>query len=301
VRPKCKDSLLALGAHKVHWECWSDCNLACGFCYRTRGVPLETPDALRLLAAVKTAGSSTIVFAGGDPTLRRDLAQLVGRARELGLVVEIHTNSQFSTTSVRRVLAEADCVGLSLDGSTRDVHDLVRSKRGNFDRVLELLAFLDQARVPVIVRTVVVQPNHDRLLGIGDLLRSHSNVIAWYLLEFSPIGLGFQSRRMFEIERERFDAVADAATRRYGVELQIHARRLEDKSGAYVMITPDGDVYGTSGDTEGGVYPRVGSVLRDHLSDLAAAVGFEPVLHEPRFAIVEEMRRRTLERMASGR
>jgi MoaA/NifB/PqqE/SkfB family radical SAM enzyme len=295
VRAECRDSLLQLGAHKVHWECWSEC----GFCYRTRGVPLETPDALRLLAAVKTAGSSTIVFAGGDPTLRRDLPRMVGRAHELGLVVEIHTNSQFSTSSVRQVLAQADCVGLSLDGSTREVHDLVRSKRGNFDRVLELLAFLDEALVPVIVRTVVVQPNHDQLLGIGDLLRSHRNVIAWYLLEFSPVGLGFHARQTFEIEREPFDAVVEEADHRYGVEFQVHARRLEDKSGAYVMVTPDGDVYGTSGDTEQGIYPRVGSVLRDHLSDLADAVGFERPLHEPRYAIVEEMRRRTMERMAS--
>lgn len=219
-------------------------------------------------------------------------------AHRLGLVVEIHTNSQFAPDYIRQALAQAECVGLSLDASTPDVHDAVRCRRGNFGKVHALLAFLGQAGVPVIVRTVVTLLNHHAVVGIGEILLSFRNVLAWYLLEFSPVGLGFDSRQAFEIDRERFDAVVDDATRRYDGSLQVHARRLEDKSGAYVMVSPDGKVYGTAGATVGGRYPHVGSVLRDHLSDLAAGIGFKRDVHEPRYALIELERERKLERMA---
>lgn len=287
VRPACQGSLARRGAHKVHWECWFACNLPCAFCYRTKGDPLETRDAERLLAAVATGGARTLVFAGGDPSLRRDIGHLLATARALGLTVEVHTNAHHTPSSFRQALAGVDCVGLSLDGPTAEVHDRFRNTRGNFARVLDLLGFLGRAGVPVVIRTVVARPNHRQVAEIGELLLPFDNVAFWYLLEFSAVGTGYRNRRAYALERSLFDEVAADATGRYQEKLDIHARRSEDKSAAYVMITPDGSVYGTAEDPVDGVYPLVGSVLRDHLSDLAEAVKFDRVVHEPRFRAID--------------
>ena len=292
VEAACRGGFSRIGAKKVHWECWSDCNLACGFCYRSRGAPLETADAERLLSAIATAGSRMVVFAGGDPALRADLVHLVEHARTLRLRTEVHTNAQFAPERVRRALAQVDCVGLSLDGPSAAVHDAVRRRPGNFKRVLALLGWLEQAGVPVIVRTVVARPNHTTVADIGELLVDFDNVVAWYLLEFSPVGLGFDSRAAFELPRSGFDEAVRRASLRYGGRLEIHPRREEDKSGAYVMVTPDGYVYGTGADPVGGRYPRVGSVLREHLRDLADRVDFRRERHEPRYDVVDSMLRR---------
>jgi MoaA/NifB/PqqE/SkfB family radical SAM enzyme len=299
VRPECLGALERLGVHKVHWECWSDCNLSCGFCYRTLGEPLGTEDGERLLAAVAAAGAQTVVFAGGDPTLRRDLGRLLARARALELTAEVHTNAHHAPAEVRAALAGASWVGLSLDGPTDELHDRFRGKRGNFDRVLELLGHLEGAGTPVIVRTIVARPNHQRIADLGERLLGYRNVAFWYLLEFSPVGAGHHNRLDYQLDRAAFDEVAEAATQRYAGRLRVHARRLEDKSGAYVLITPDGAVYGTAEETVDGVYPRVGSILHDHLSDLAGAVGFRRERHERRyFAITAALHER---RAALGR
>jgi len=288
VRPECLGSLRRLGANKVHWECWSRCNLDCGFCYRTLGEPLRTGDAERLLAAVATAGAETVVLAGGDPSLRSDLGHLVVTGRGLGLRIEVHTNAHHAPPGIRQALASADWVGLSLDGSTPQVHDQFRDKPGNFARVFELLGFLDRAGVPVIVRTVLARPNYREVADIGDLLLPYDNVTFWYLLEFSAVGSGYHNERIYRLERALYDQAAGEIVERYAGKIDVHTRPSEEKAGAYVMVTPDGGVYGTGGDTVDGRYRRVGSVLRDHLGELAGRTGFRREVHEPRYREINE-------------
>lgn len=299
VRPACKGSLERLGCLKVHWECWSECNLACRFCYRTRGVPLETRDAERLLAAVATAGAETIVFAGGDPSLRKDLGHLLARARALGLQTDVQTNAHHVPEGFRQALAGAHSAGLSLDGSTAEVHDRFRDKRGNFERVFGLLGFLDRAGVPVIVRTVVARPNFRHVADLGELLLPYGNVAYWHLLEFSAVGAGYRNRGDYELERRLFDDVVAQAKARYDGKLKVRARGSEDKSGAYMLITPDGDAYGTSEDTVDGRYPRAGSMLGCHLSELAEAIRFRREIHEPRYQAVAVTFRELREELAA--
>lgn len=250
-------------------------------------MPLQTPEAERLLAAVAAAGASTIVFGGGDPSLRRDLSHLLDVAPLLGLTTEVHTNAQHAPAWFRLALTKADCIGLSLDGPTAELHDGFRARRGNFAQVHDLLGFLDDAGVPVIVRTVVARPNFRQVADLGEQLVPYRNLAYWYLLEFSSVGTGHRNRRIYELERTLFDEVADQVRSRYGKRLEVHARRSEDKSGAYVMITPDGAVYGTSHQVVDGVFPRVGFVLRDHLSDLAEAVGYQREPHEARYQAIK--------------
>jgi MoaA/NifB/PqqE/SkfB family radical SAM enzyme len=289
----CRDSLKRRGANKVHWECWSECNLPCTFCYRTKGEPLRNRNAERLLAAVVTAGARTLTFAGGDPSLHPDIAHLLATARAIGLNVEVHTNAHFTPPSFRQGLAGVHWVGLSLDGPTAEVHDRFRGTRGNFTKVLDLLGFLDRAGVPVIVRTVVARSNYQRVAEIGDLLLPYANVASWYLLEFSAVGEGHHSRGVYELKRELFNGIVVQVVDRYADKLDIEARRSEDKSAAYVMITPGGEVYGTSDQPVDGKFPTVGSILRDHLSELVGKIKFNSAVHEPRYKTVERKMRDT--------
>src|SRR5215472_11967938 len=138
VRTECLNSFRRLGLIKVHWECWSNCNLPCEFCYRTLGQALPTDEAKRLISAVRTGGVETIVFAGGDPSIRPDICELVSSAREQALNVEVQTNAQYTSEEFLHALRTVQLVGLSLDGPNQDVHDAFRGKPGNFERVLRL-------------------------------------------------------------------------------------------------------------------------------------------------------------------
>jgi pyruvate-formate lyase-activating enzyme len=300
VRPECRGSLSRIGAYKVHWECWSDCNLPCSFCYRTRGAPLRTDEAENLLAAIATAGPETVVFTGGDPSLRGDIGHLLAYARALGLITEVHTNGQHTPERYRQALTTADYVGLSLDGPSAEIHDAFRGKQGNFKRVLGLFDFLEAAAIPVVVRTVLAQPNHKVAADIGELLVGRRNLLSWHLLEFSPVGSGFRNSWMYELDRTVFDEKAAEARMRFGDTIDIFVSRLEDKSGTYVLVTPDAQAYGTLASPLDGLYPLVGSMLREHLSELAGSIGFRPDRHEELYLAGEDRRRRKIAALSEG-
>lgn len=284
----CSGSFKRLRVLKVHWECWSDCNLSCPFCYRTRGTVLDTDQARCLIRAIWTAGARGIVFAGGDPSLRPDLTDLVDHTRSLGLVVEIQTNAQHVSSSFRHVLHRADLVGLSLDGPTAEVHDSFRHTRGNFKAVIGLLDDLERKGVQAVVRTVVTRANQDNIVAIGEHLRNRKNICRWSLLEFSPVGDGYANRMLYELDRERFDELGNETIRRFGDRLEIDVCRAEDKDGAYVLITPDGWVYGTGTPTVNGLYPTAGSILEQHLAALAGALVFQSDKHTFRYAQLQD-------------
>ncbi|MFM8286656.1 MAG: hypothetical protein ACKOGA_08020, partial [Planctomycetaceae bacterium] len=68
-----------------------------------------------------------------------------------------------------------------------------------------------------------------------------------------------------------------------GNVVKIDVYRNEDKPGTYALVTPDGHLYGT-GTVVNGDYPKVGSMLRNHLSDLAKRLVFFPERHSRRYS-----------------
>lgn len=205
----------------------------------------------------------------------------------LGLRVEIQTNAHHVTPGFRDALTRVDLVGLSLDAASADAHDRFRSTRGNFARVLGLLEFLQGHDVQAIIRTVVTRSNVDDVLEIGERLLRYKNVCRWSLLEFSPIGLGYANRDRYELERHRFDELGRQVRERYGAQLDIDLYRLENKVGTYLLLTPDGQAYGTTEQTTGDFYPTVGAILDSHLSDIADAIAFRSEQHTRRYAPIE--------------
>lgn len=276
----CLGSLSAAGVQKAHWECWSYCNLRCGFCYRTTGNPLQTIEALRLTRAVKAGGVTSLVFAGGDPTLRTDLPELVSYARTIGLVPIVHTNMHKTSQAVWTAFAQCDHVGISIDSSVAEEHDKLRGRTGNFAKVLDALERCTNEGIRVSVRTVVNAANLHSIQAIGALLQRYSCVRNWKLLEFSAIEGGWHNRERFQISPTEFDEVFES-TRSLYESSAIEALRTSDKVDAYMMISPDAHVYGVTNDASirHGKHEFIGSILSDHLKAISARISIDPQRH----------------------
>ncbi len=286
VAAACAGSLDRVGVTKVHWECWSDCNLGCPFCFRTRDVPVEGADAVHIVDAVATGGARTLAFAGGDPSLRRDLGRLVARARGHCLRVEIQTNAQALSRETWAALRQADRVCLSLDGPTPDVHDLIRLRPGNHRHVVRTARELGELGVPITVRTVVTRENADTVPEIAALVAGFVTCERWTLLEFTPVNEGYDNRGRYELPATAFERVVAAVQARDLGTASLDVFRHAAKVGAYVQVTPAGLVYGTTPRSmyETGQPEMVGSLLTEHLRDLAGRIPLDRDRHRGRYA-----------------
>jgi MoaA/NifB/PqqE/SkfB family radical SAM enzyme len=264
--PACSSAFARLGVTSVHWESWSACNLNCPFCYRTKTEPLDTQGGIALVGAVAASGARRIVLAGGDPSLRRDLPQLVGAAKGFGLQVEIQTNAHVLTPAIEASLPHADGVGLSLDGPTPEIHDAFRQKPGNFAQVLSLLRMLKELGTPTTVRSVITRENYQSVVLIEPLLRPFTNVWRWSLIQFTPLGDGLINRERYRLDTASFEQVAASVSERLRDWPILDVFRDGDKIGTYALISSDGTLYGVTGTAGHPGHRTVGSMMRDHLT-----------------------------------
>jgi MoaA/NifB/PqqE/SkfB family radical SAM enzyme len=111
------------------WTMLRPCNFRCEYCddHRGRRYPelpragaLDTEQGKRLLQVMRTRTPS-VYFAGGEPTLRNDLPELVRAARDLDYYpIAINTNASLFHRQLRRpawrtLLADLDVLIVSLD------------------------------------------------------------------------------------------------------------------------------------------------------------------------------------------
>jgi AdoMet-dependent heme synthase len=163
--------------YSVFLEVTGRCNQHCQHC-RWRGSSrdggeLSTRALLGLLDELAGLGTDQVVLTGGEPTLRRDLAQLVNRAHALGQRCLLATNGSLLTSDLARGLRQAglDAVQVSLDGSTPEAHDRFRGASGAFESALSAVHQCVSIGLSVQASMTVTAANAHDIAGVADLCR----------------------------------------------------------------------------------------------------------------------------------
>jgi len=123
------------------------CNNRCGFCpqppLRACGPGWTDPDTAEMRRRIEEAfaqGYRELAFSGGEPTLRRDLPELISLARRLGFQrVSITTNGRrLVYRDYAGSLLEAGLTGvsISLHGPEPEVHDALTGVPGSFQQAV---------------------------------------------------------------------------------------------------------------------------------------------------------------------
>ena len=152
------------------------CNLRCEHCFvdveaRPHPGELSLEQLERLFGELQAAGSPLILFAGGEPMMRRDFWPIVEASQRADLDVALCTNATFITDSNAARLASSGIrwFSVSLDGADAETHDKVRGK-GSFERAVRGVRALMRAGAPgVKLRVTVSQVNATRLLDFAPL------------------------------------------------------------------------------------------------------------------------------------
>jgi MoaA/NifB/PqqE/SkfB family radical SAM enzyme len=143
------------------------CGSRCVFCYTewirrepalTSRVVRETIDVAESIGTVRL-----IVFSGGEPTVRRDLPELLRYAASRGMdEIGLQTNGhRLADASYLATLREAGLsqVLLSLHGARRETHDAVTGVAGSFGLARSALAELATCGIDTTVNFVVCVAN----------------------------------------------------------------------------------------------------------------------------------------------
>ncbi|MDR0470811.1 MAG: radical SAM protein [Nitrososphaerota archaeon] len=177
------------------------CNLKCPVCFANAnyaGYVYEPTmdqvvDMLKNLRATKPVPAQALQFSGGEPTIRKELLDMIRKAKELGFNhVEVNTNGLRLSQEVEfcKQLKESgvSTVYLQFDGLTSEVYKYIRG----VDLLDIKLKAIENLRVAgwnsvVLVVTLVKGVNDNQLGDIIDFAAKNSDVIR--CINVQPVSL----------------------------------------------------------------------------------------------------------------
>jgi MoaA/NifB/PqqE/SkfB family radical SAM enzyme len=138
----------------------------------------------------KKKGFNWVEFTGGEPTIRRDMAQLVKKAKKLGYQkIALSTNGRlFSYKEFCQKIIDAGLNKLtfSLLGPSKEIHDSISRTPGSFDEIVQGIKNVQGfSGIHVNISTVISQLNYKNLKKFGKFVIS-LDVKNWYLLDLIP-------------------------------------------------------------------------------------------------------------------
>lgn len=146
------------------------CNYSCGYCDRWdgRGYQLETIELLAMLDEMAAMGTRRVIFTGGEPLVRKDLFDLLRRAKTHGMKININSNGTL-VPRFAKPLGIVDAITISIDGD-RITHDGIRGD-GAFDAaVAAVRAAREHAHIRIRLSAVISRASigaEDALLDIA--------------------------------------------------------------------------------------------------------------------------------------
>jgi len=133
------------------------CNLRCKYCYgvyfkRQGWREFTTGELLDLVDTLAEMGTRLIQFQGGEPLLRQDLPEIMDRAKQHGIMVDLVTNGILLRQSPE-VAARINSACFSMDGP-RELMDAYRGQ-GAYDATIDAIRYCREMRIPARANSVL--------------------------------------------------------------------------------------------------------------------------------------------------
>jgi MoaA/NifB/PqqE/SkfB family radical SAM enzyme len=229
----------------IDFHVTSECSQECPYCWGPQDfeTPVDTATALRIISQVKDVGASRIVFTGGDPLKRTDMAELIQHAKSIGLEVALSTTGdQLTPEFLQRVADDIDLISLPLDGSTEEVNKRTKEE-DHLTAVIKALEWLrEYPEVDVKVCTPVTRHNLADVPNIARLVENYARTTEARV--FYNIFQAFP-RAMFEVEwdellvsDEEFAELKKSVRNTSRLRINFLEHATLDR--LYMMIFPDG-------------------------------------------------------------
>jgi MoaA/NifB/PqqE/SkfB family radical SAM enzyme len=252
----------------VDWWMTSHCNLACDFCYGP--VPGKDPVERRsgILQALAASSARVVTLCGGEPLLIRRIGEYAAALRRSGKSIVLNTNGELLRRRLDQGLSltEFTMVGISIEGSTAEVHRGMRGDKADMQEVIEAARMVaKEPDVRLKLATVVSAVNRDDLPALAATVRDLAPDV-WRLYQYSSRGdQNYGQQRHWLPDDEFGRLVSLAATLAAPVPT---APSTEAETEGCLIVDPGGNVLQPAGAR----YLRRGNCLEQPLDRIWAEV-----------------------------
>ncbi len=142
------------------------CNNECVHCYSfspREKEELSTEQWKFILRKLDDVGVPQVTFTGGEPTLRKDLVELVAEAQRLGMVSGIVTNGRLLKDKKLvndLVKAGLDYAQVTLESADPSIHDSITRVKGSWEETVQGIKNLLEHDIFVDVNATVLTSNY---------------------------------------------------------------------------------------------------------------------------------------------
>jgi radical SAM protein with 4Fe4S-binding SPASM domain len=154
------------------------CTHRCSFCYASAGPrgaradEMSTGQAKRIIDRIfDEARVPTISFTGGEPTLRKDLPELIRYAKQKSMRVNLITNGmRLAKPAYAAELKQAglDSAQVSLEAADAETHDAITKVPGSFEKSVRGVGNLRAVDIHTHTNTTICPENKDRVIELVD-------------------------------------------------------------------------------------------------------------------------------------
>ncbi len=207
-------------------------------------LPAET--AKDLIGQVLDLGTTLVIFDGGEPTLYRQLPELVDSVDERAISTLFTSGAGFTATLARRLKsAGLYAVNISLDSPNAREHDAMRGRQGVFEEAMAAVAAAVEAGLLVDLYVVLRHQNMHHLQRFHDLAReAGANELTFF--EVVPTGR-WADRQGVELTAEDHAALDAFVRRAAGPRIfsvpEAYKRFGCFAASSWMHVTPGGEVF----------------------------------------------------------
>ncbi len=168
----------------ISWSLTDQCNSNCVFCCNNStqkgNYGIETGSVFKIIDKLKDLGVLRIIFGGGEPTLRKDLCDILKYTKMKGIHPAIATNGILMSQDLIEQFCEVCCtLQVSLDTLNREKYCKLRGI-DKLSVVKNKIINAAKKNAPLRIVTVVNKENFDELDDIAAFI-SENGIRQWFI------------------------------------------------------------------------------------------------------------------------
>lgn len=144
-------------------ELLTECNWRCKHCYIPQhdnyGMTKEV--IFKLFKDLRNMGTMNITFTGGEIFLRKDIFEIIEKARDMHFRVYLFSNASLLNEEIIRRLSELyiSQYSMTVFSLEAEIHDFITGIKGSLEKTLSNIELLQKYKIPLEIKTPLMDVN----------------------------------------------------------------------------------------------------------------------------------------------